>query len=32
MVFNVVQIVLRKGKMVESGHGERYKVLGHGKL
>jgi hypothetical protein len=32
MVFNFVQIGVRKRKKVESGYGERYRVLGHGKL
>ena len=32
MMFNVVQIIVRKGKMVESGHSERYRVLIRGKL
>ena len=28
MAFSFVQIVVRKEKRVESGHGERYGVLG----
>ena len=28
MAFSFVQIVVRKGKRVESGHGKRYGVLG----
>ena len=31
MVFNFVQIVVRKWERVESGHGERQRVLSYGK-